>query len=137
MHIIVFRCEVGFGSADFSLFALPGTQKSKPHRLKPVLLSAPGRAFRPVAHGLGCPGGGFIRVARRAWIRDFVFVRHRRRDKCKRVGAHEDTGNRDLDFRHVAGHAFAARGAVFVMRMLGKRRRAGPISSAGAVTIEA
>ena len=90
-----------------------------------------------MANRFGCPGGGLIGVAGRAWIRDFVFVRHRRRDKRECVGAHEDTGNRRFDFRHVAGHAFAARGAVFVVSMRGKRRRAGSIARAGAVAIEA
>ena len=90
-----------------------------------------------MAHRFGCPGGGLICVAGRAWIRDFVFVCHRRRDERECVGAHEDAGNRDLDFGHVAGHAFAARGAVFMVRVRGKRRRAGSVPGAGAVTIEA
>ena len=72
-----------------------------------------------------------------AWIWNFIFVRHGRRDERECVGAYEDTGNCDFDFWHVAGHAFAARGAVFVMRMRGERRRAGSVPGAGAVAIEA
>ena len=70
-------------------------------------------------HRIGCPGGGLIRVAGRAGIRDLVFVRHRRGDERERVRAHEGAGNRDFDFRHVAGNAFAARGAFLVVRVRG------------------
>src|SRR5713226_3166027 len=37
MPRIALRCEVGFRSTDFSLCAFPLVQKSKSHRLKPVL----------------------------------------------------------------------------------------------------
>src|SRR6266699_4641680 len=33
-----------------------------------LLLCAPRRAFRPVAHRFGCPSGGLIRVTGRAWV---------------------------------------------------------------------
>ena len=88
-------------------------------------------------HRLGCPGGGLIRVTGRARIRDFVFVRHRWGDECERVRAHEHAGNGDFNFRHVAGHAFAARGAVFVVRVRSKCRRAGSVPRAGGVAIKA
>ena len=88
-------------------------------------------------HRLRGPGSSLVCVAGRAWIRDFIFVRHGRRDERKRVRAHKDAGNRDLDLRHVTCHAFAARGAVLMMCMGGKRRRAGPVPRAGTVAIEA
>src|SRR6266446_362796 len=34
MRCIAFRCEAGFGSTDFSLWAFPLVRKSKSHRLK-------------------------------------------------------------------------------------------------------
>jgi hypothetical protein len=45
MPRIALRCEVGFGSTDFSLCAFPLVQKSKSHRLKPVLLDHAGPAL--------------------------------------------------------------------------------------------
>src|SRR5712692_2795345 len=45
MPRIALRCEVRFGSADFSLCAFPLVQKSKSHRLKPVLLDRTGPAL--------------------------------------------------------------------------------------------
>ena len=74
-----------------------------------------------MAHGLCRPRGGLIRVTRRTWIGDFVFVRHRWSNERKGVRAHEDARNCNFDFWHVAGNAIAARRAVFVVRMGGKR----------------
>ena len=68
-------------------------------------------------HGLAGPGAGLVRVAGRACIWNLVLVRHRRRDKRERMGAHENTGNRNFDLWHVTRYAFAARGAVFVVRV--------------------
>jgi len=45
MRCIAFRCEVGFGSTDFSLCTFPLVHQPKSHRLKPVLLDRAGLAF--------------------------------------------------------------------------------------------
>lgn len=50
---------------------------------------------------LSGPGRRLICVARRAWIGNLVFVRHRRRDEGKRVSAHLDVQQRRLNFGHV------------------------------------
>ena len=71
-----------------------------------------------MAHGVSSPRGGLVHVARRAGIRDFVFVRHGRCDEGEGVRAHEDAGNRDFDLWHVAGHTFATCRPILVMRVL-------------------
>ena len=53
-----------------------------------------------------------------ARIGDFVFVRHGRRDECKRVRVHIDVGHGRLDRGHVAVDAFAARRARAMMGVL-------------------
>ena len=89
-----------------------------------------------MAHGVGCPCGGLVRVAGRARVGNFVFVRHRWSNEGKCVRADEGAGNGDLDFRHVTGHALAACGAFFVMSVFGKRCRARTIPRIGAMAIE-
>lgn len=59
-------------------------------------------------HRVGGPGRGLIRMAGRAWVRDLVFVRHRRCYEREGVSTHENTWNRDLNLGHVACNAFAA-----------------------------
>ena len=56
---------------------------------------------------IGGPRGGLIGMAGSARIRDLVFLRHCRRDECKRVRMHVDIRDGRLDRRHVAAHAFA------------------------------
>src|SRR5882762_10480975 len=46
MRCIAFRCEAGFGSTDFSLWAFPLVRKPKSHRLKPVPLDRAGLRLR-------------------------------------------------------------------------------------------
>ena len=82
-----------------------------------LLVETPGRALGPVPHGLAGPSGGLVRMAGRACIWNLVLVRHRRRDKREGMGAYENTGDRNFDLRHVTRYAFAARGAVFVVRV--------------------
>ena len=72
------------------------------------LLQTPGGTLGPVAHGFSCPCRGLVRVARSAWIGDFVFIGHVWRDECERVGANFHVGDGGGDFRHVAGDATAA-----------------------------
>ena len=90
-----------------------------------------------MAHGVGCPGGGLVRVAGRARVGNFVFVRHRWSNESKCVRADEGAGNSDLDFRHVTGHALASRGTFLMVSMFGKRRCTGTIPRIGAVAIQA
>src|SRR6266849_3707957 len=101
------------------------------------LLRPPGRALGPVAHRVGSPRRRFVHVAGGAGVGDFVLVRHGRGDDREGVRAHEDIGDSDLDLRHVARHTFTARGAVFMVRMRGKRRRAGSVPRFRAVAIQA
>src|SRR6266403_975935 len=49
---IALRCDAGFGSTDFSLCAVLYSRKSKPHRLKPVLLDRAAPALWLHAIGL-------------------------------------------------------------------------------------
>lgn len=90
-----------------------------------------------MTHRVGCPGGGLIRVAGRARVGNFVFVRHRWSNEGKCVRADEGAGNGDLDFWHVTGHALASRRAFLVVSMFGKSCRTGTIPRVGAVAIEA
>ena len=80
-----------------------------------------------MAHGIGRPRGGLVRVAGGARVGNFVFVRHRWSNESKCVRADEGAGNSDLDFRHVTGHALAACGAFFVVGVFSKRRCTGTI----------
>lgn len=73
-----------------------------------LLFRAPQRAFSPSLHLPQCPPGRLVRVARRAWIRNFVTVGHGRRDKRERMSAHLHIGDGGLDLRHVTGNALAA-----------------------------
>ena len=52
-------------------------------------------------HRVAGPGGGLVRVARGAWIGDFVFIRHHGRDERKRMRADIDVRDGHFDFRHV------------------------------------
>lgn len=81
-----------------------------------------------MTHCTGGPRGGLVHVTGRARIRNLVFIRHGGGDEGERVRAHKDTGNRDFDLRHVAGHTFAARGAFLVMRVFRERRLARPVA---------
>ena len=81
-----------------------------------------------MTHGIGGPRGGLVHVAGRAGIRNLVFVRHGWGNEGEGVRAHEDAGNRDFDLWHVAGHTFAARRPVFVMRVLCQRRFTRPVA---------
>ena len=57
-------------------------------------------------------------MAGRARIGDVVFLRHRRRDKPKRMGMNQRAGNTfALDFRHMADYALTTGTTLFVMRM--------------------
>ena len=56
-------------------------------------------------------------VARRAPIRDLVFIRNGRSDKSERVRSHEHARNLRFNFWHVAGHAGAAVRSVAVKSM--------------------
>lgn len=89
------------------------------------LFGSPGRTFRPVAHRISSPGGGFIRVAGRARIGNLVFVCHRGRDEFERVRVNERACRTfGFNFRHVTGDALASCAALFVMSMFFDRGRA-------------
>jgi len=90
-----------------------------------------------VAQGFGGPGGGFVRVAGRAGIRDFVLVRHGRGDEGESVSADFDVCNGGPHLRHVAGDAFASGRSGLVMGMFLERNRAGAIEGHGPVAIKA
>ena len=57
-------------------------------------------------------------MAGRAGIGDFVFFGGCGSDEVECVGAYENAGNRDFNFRHMAGDALASGRAGFVMRVL-------------------
>ena len=90
-----------------------------------------------MAHGIGGPRGSLFHVTRRARIRNLVLIRHGRGDKGEGVRTHKYAGNRDFDLRHVAGHSFAARRAILVMRVLRKHRFARTVPGAWPMAIEA
>ena len=102
-----------------------------------LLVETPGRALGPVAQGFRGPGCGFVRVTRRAGVRDFVLVRHARGDKGESMRADFDVSNGGLDLRHVAGDAFACGRSGLVMGMFLECGRAGAVEGHGAVAIEA
>ena len=63
-------------------------------------------------------------MARRAWIRNLVLVRHRRSDELEGMGTDERAWHAfGLDLRHVTSHALASGTAILVMRVLLQRRR--------------
>ena len=64
-------------------------------------------------------------------VRDFIFVRHRRRNEAESVGTHVDTGNGCFDRRHVTGDALASGAAGLVMGMFFQRRRTRSIERQG------
>jgi hypothetical protein len=100
-------------------------------------IEPPRRTFWPVAERFRGPRGGLVGVARRARVRDFVFVRESRSDERKGVSANFHVGNGGLDFRHVAGDTLAAGRSVFVMRVLFKRCRSRTVQGQGGVAIQA
>ena len=57
-------------------------------------------------------------MARRARIRDLIFVRHRRRDEGKRMGAHFHIRHRGRDPRHMTCDATASGRSFLVMGVL-------------------
>src|SRR5579859_8299851 len=101
------------------------------------LLHPPRGALWPATHGVCRPRGGFIGVAHRAGIGNFVFVGHAWIEKRKRVSAHFDVGNSCFNLRHVAGHALTSGGALFVMRMFLQRSFAGAIQRHRTMAIQA
>jgi hypothetical protein len=74
-----------------------------------VLVHSPGRTLGPLAQRFGRPSCRLIGMAGRAGIGNLVFIGHRGSDEIERVGAYEHAGNRDFDFRHVAGYALVPR----------------------------
>src|SRR5260370_16411110 len=91
--------------------------KSLPVKPTP-LVDAARRALRAMAKCIRRTRRGLVGVARRAGIRNFVYLRLSRCDECKRVRVHVHIGDRRLDCRHVAAHALAPRRARTMMRML-------------------
>ena len=83
------------------------------------------------------PGGGLIRMACGAGIRNLVLVGHRRRYESKRMRAYFHVRNRGFDFRHMAGNATAARRSFFVMGMFLDRSGTGTIQRERAMAIQA
>src|SRR5215467_3366365 len=92
-------------------------------RRRPLLPYAPRRFALPRFQLLQCPFVRLIRVACRAWIGHSGLLRHPRRNEIKRVRVHHVVAQRLLDFRHVAGRAFAARAVLRVVRVLRNRSR--------------
>ena len=81
-----------------------------------------------MAHGIGSPRSGLIRMARSARIGDLVFIRHPWRDESERVRVNERAGRAfGFDFRHVTGDALAACAALFVVSMFLDGCRARPV----------
>lgn len=76
-------------------------------------------------------------MTRCARIRNFIFVRHRRRYESECVRTHLNVRNGCLDLWHMTSNAAATRRSFFVMRMLFKRAGARPVQGKRAVTIQA
>ena len=89
---------------------------------------SPRGAIRPHLQGGGGPGGGFIRVADIAGIRDLQRVAHGRADKAEGVAADVHIAEGLGDLRHVAGDTVAARAVGLVMRVF---RDGGRVRSVG------
>ena len=102
-----------------------------------LLLRAPGRAVIPGLHLLQRPGGGFVGVAGRAWIRNVVAIGHRGGDESEGVCADLYVGDGGLDFGHVAGDALAASRTLFVMSVFFERSGARAVGRERAVAVEA
>ena len=76
-------------------------------------------------------------MARRTGIRDVVAIRHRRRNKAKRVGVNVRARNPfAFDLGHMARNAFVAGAPCWVMRVFLKGRRVRTIGRLRAVTVE-
>jgi len=74
-----------------------------------------------MTHDLFRPSAGFVPVAGRARIGNFVSVRHRRGNKAKSVGVNKRSGYAfGFDRRHMASHALVAGAARFVMSVFSK-----------------
>ena len=71
-----------------------------------------------MTQGVRCPGCSLIGMARSAWVGNFIFFRHARRDEAKGVGVDFDVRDRSLNLRHVACNALASGAAGFVMSVL-------------------
>ena len=91
-------------------------------RLRTTVRSARVTAF-PRLQLLQCPSGGFVRVARGARIRNFVFVGHRRRDERESVRVNHTSAISSRS-RACGRRRIGCPAAVLVMRVLFDRRRA-------------
>ena len=86
----------------------------------------------------GGPGGVFVGMARRAWVRNLVLTRHGGADETEGMRMHEGARNSfRLDVRHVARDTLASRAAFPVVRVLFEGGGARAIGRQRAVAVQA
>ena len=102
-----------------------------------TICHAPRRYVRPRSQRVTRPRGGLVSVADIAGIRNFERVRLAWRYETKSVAPDIDIGNRLLDFRHMARHAFAAGASGLMMRVRLNGGGAGAVRRIWPMTLQA